>query len=68
MSCSAKKASEDAEDWDSFWKACLNAVGPEAQRLQETALGKWEGIEAGLPLAWHFDQLRECGFFRVDYF
>jgi len=39
--CRKNKGSENAEDWDSFWNAYLSAVGAEAQRLRETALGKW---------------------------
>lgn len=58
----------DMEDWESFWNAYLNALGNEARNIRQNALGDWEGIEEGLPLTWHFDQLRESGFSSVDCF
>ncbi|MHB0999258.1 MAG: class I SAM-dependent methyltransferase [Armatimonadota bacterium] len=62
------KATEYAEDWHSFWDAYLDMFELEAKKIRESALGEWEGIESGLPLAWHFDQLRKSGFSYVDCF
>ena len=59
---------EDAEDWEGFWRAYLTALGPDARQTREAALGGRDGIEAGLPLAWHLDQLRLHGFSHVDCF
>jgi len=56
------------DDWNGFWKAYLAALGLEAQGEREEAFGGWQGIEDGLPLAWHFDQLRQAGFASVDCF
>ena len=63
-----KAQRHDADDWDGFWKAYLGSLGPKEQKARTRALGKWEGIEQGLPLAWHFDELRRCGFSSVDCF
>ena len=57
-----------AEDWDCFWKTYLSVLGSKAREMRERALGSWEGNDTGLPLAWHFDQLRTCGFSSVDCF
>jgi SAM-dependent methyltransferase len=75
---SAMRAAEgayDADDWDGFWAACLRALGMadgESDGAVETGdrvLGGWEGgVEEGLPLAWHLDVLRRCGFRAVDCF
>jgi SAM-dependent methyltransferase len=57
-----------AEDWDRFWDAYLSALGGNAREIRQSALGAWEGIEEGLPLAWHLDKLRQHGFSVVDCF
>jgi hypothetical protein len=56
------------EDWDTFWREYLAELGAEARWKREEALGAWEGIEAGLPLWWHLDALREAGFEGADCF
>jgi SAM-dependent methyltransferase len=59
------------EDWDSFWAAYLAELGPEAAAERQRILGPWKGVEAGQPLAWHLDQLRQLrksGFSSVDCF
>ena len=66
--CRKSSAREGAEDWNAFWKAYLDALGPEAGQQREAALGKWEGIEEGLPLTWHLAQLRRYGLSHVDCF
>ncbi|MFH0909079.1 MAG: class I SAM-dependent methyltransferase [bacterium] len=58
----------EADDWDGFWSAYLQCLGPKAQEARTRILGKWQGIESGLPLIWHFDELRRCGFSSVDCF
>lgn len=57
-----------AEEWETFINAYLSELGPEAREMRQQALGTWEGIEDGLPLAWHFDQLRSAGFRHVECF
>ena len=58
-----------AEDWDTFWDAYARALGVDVDAIHERMLGGWEGgIEDGLPLAWHLDALRACGFASVDCF
>lgn len=59
----------DAEDWASFWTAYTAALGLDAPEVHQRVLGGWEGgIEQGMPLAWHIDQLRAAGFTAVDCF
>jgi hypothetical protein len=54
----------EADDWDGFWDAYLHALGAAPRKA-----GGWEGgVEVGLPLAWHLDVLRACGFRAVDCF
>jgi hypothetical protein len=60
--------SMQSEDWDTFWRNYLNALGPEAAEARASALGEWEGIEEGLSLTWHLDRLRDFGFSPVDCF
>jgi trans-aconitate methyltransferase len=61
-------APKQAENWDMFWRNYLDTLGPEAAEARAAALGEWEGIEEGLPLSWHLDQLRTVGFTAVDCF
>lgn len=35
---------------------------------REETFGAWAGVESGMPLAWHFDRLREAGFSTVECF
>jgi trans-aconitate methyltransferase len=63
-----KERDPDAEEWDTFMDSYLGELGPDARDVRERALGSIEGIEEGLPLVWHFDQLRACGFSFVDCF
>ncbi|MFZ6027752.1 MAG: class I SAM-dependent methyltransferase [Chloroflexota bacterium] len=64
----ATNAAMEGEDWDSFWSAYLAELGPEAAAERQRVLGEWHGVEAGQPLAWHLDQLRQAGFSSVDCF
>ena len=52
----------DRESWSSFWHAYSAALGWDPARMGEKGVGAWEGVEDGMPLAWHFDRLRESGF------
>ena len=40
----------------------------DARAVRADALGKWTGIEPGLPLAWHFAALRRARFTALDCF
>lgn len=57
-----------AEDWRSFWAAYGKALGVDIDELHGQLVGDWEGVEEGLPLAWHLDELRAAGFVSVDCF
>ncbi|MBN1641612.1 MAG: class I SAM-dependent methyltransferase [Anaerolineae bacterium] len=51
------------DDWSTFWRAYGAALG------RDLGDGGWEeGVEEGMPLAWHLDALRACGFASVDCF
>jgi SAM-dependent methyltransferase len=71
---SADANSGSAEPWDEFWTAYTSALGTDATEFLSAeadarVLGGWKGgVEQGLPLAWHFDALREAGFDAVDCF
>ncbi len=64
----ARQADPGADSWDGFWQAYGQALGPAVWALRERLVGPWEGVEAGLPLAWHLDELRASGFEAVDCF
>jgi SAM-dependent methyltransferase len=61
----ARAGQQEGKDWDDFWAAYGRAIGYTSQK----AVDGWEGgVEEGLPLAWHLDQLRACGFRATDCF
>jgi len=62
------EGTQGAEDWYQFWDAYLAELGPEVTAARRVALGRWDGIEDGQPLAWHLDELRAAGFAAVDCF
>ena len=64
----AAQSDPAADDWDSFINAYLAALGADASIARQQALGDWQGVEDGMPLAWHFDHLRQAGFPSVDCF
>jgi hypothetical protein len=68
MRCAGSAAS--GEDWDGFWEAYTQALGlPGKRRSTERVLGGWDGgVEEGLPLEWHFDQLKASGFSHPECF
>jgi SAM-dependent methyltransferase len=55
-----------AETWPEFWKAYAAALGADSSRMGGNVVGAWEGVEDGMPLAWHFDRLRESGFSSLE--
>ena len=58
-----------ADDWNSFWKAFGKALSGNIDEINKRVIGGWEGgIEDGLPLQWHFEKLKDCGFSYVDCF
>ena len=57
-----------ADDWDGFISAYLATLGAGAAAARQQALGGWQGVEDGMPLAWHFQHLRQVGFPTVDCF
>jgi len=56
------------EPWKSFWNDYLNLLGEDAKIKRVEALGNWNGVEEGLPLDWHFENLKMIGFQCVDCF
>ena len=59
----------NADDWEGFWKDYSDALGLQVHETRQRVIGAWEGgVEQGLPLTWHFDELRKNGFSSVDCF
>jgi len=57
------------EDWESFWKAYMKALGLKTPEIRQRVLGGWKGgVEKGMPLTWHFDKLKATGFTCIDCF
>jgi SAM-dependent methyltransferase len=54
--------------WDSFWNDLYKEIGEEAKKERKQAIGIWHGIEDGLPLDWHFQNMKDAGFINVDCF
>jgi SAM-dependent methyltransferase len=64
------EAKQEGEDWDGFWEAYARALGLSGQRrVTERVIGGWDGgVEEGLPLEWHFAELKASGFSRPECF
>ena len=64
------EAKQDGEDWEGFWEAYAQALGLSGQRrIAERVLGGWDGgVEEGLPLEWHFTELKASGFSHPECF
>ena len=64
------EAKHDGEDWESFWEAYARALGLSGQRrITERVIGGWGGgVEEGLPLEWHFAELKASGFSHPECF
>ena len=63
-----KEGHGEAENWGEFFQAYAQALGTDVDGIRQEIIGQWVAVEEGLPLAWHFDRLRECGFASVDCF
>ena len=57
-----------ADSWNEFFQAYAEALNMDIDSVRQNVIGQWVAVEEGLPLAWHFDRLRECGFASVDCF
>ena len=64
----AQEGNAGSDSWDEFWAAYGEALRQDVRRIRESEVGRWEGVEAGLPLTWHLDRLRAHGFAAVDCF
>jgi cyclopropane fatty-acyl-phospholipid synthase-like methyltransferase len=62
------KNPELKDPWESFWDDYLNVLGNVVKLKRAEAIGNWNGIEDGLPLEWHFENLKKAGFKQVDCF
>lgn len=64
----ARKA-KGADDWQGFWRAFGQALGVDLDSIHKEIAGGWSGgVEAGLPLPWHFHTLKASGLQYVDCF
>ncbi|MBN2581983.1 MAG: class I SAM-dependent methyltransferase [Planctomycetes bacterium] len=64
----SQETENESDSWDEFWQAFAAALGVDPARVGENVVAPWEGVEAGMPLAWHFERLRDAGFAYVDCF
>jgi len=65
----SRQGGAQSDHWDAFWREYSQALGFDLDPIRRRVAGDWEdGIEDGLPLAWHLDRLRESGFASVDCF
>jgi cyclopropane fatty-acyl-phospholipid synthase-like methyltransferase len=64
------EAKQDGEDWEGFWEAYAQTLGLSGmRRITERVLGGWDGgVEEGLPLEWHFAELKASGFSHPECF
>ncbi len=58
----------DGDRWSEFFQAYADALNMDVDSIRQRVAGEWVGVEEGLPLSWHFDRLRECGFVSADCF
>jgi len=56
------------EPWAGFWEDYLGMLGGEAKKRWDEIQASRRGVEGGMPLEWHFQQLRAAGFREVDCF
>ena len=65
----SRRGGARSDHWDAFWGEYSQALGLDLDPIRRRVAGEWEdGVEEGLPLAWHLDRLRESGFASVDCF
>ena len=58
-----------ADDWNGFWNAYAQALGVNRDELRQRLQANYErGVEQGMPLPWHFHELKAKGFRYVDCF
>ena len=57
-----------ADTWSGFFREYAQAVGTDPGTMGDKAVGSWTGVEEGMPLSWHFDQLRKNGFVSPECF
>ena len=55
-----------ADDWSGFWKAYGQALNVDMEAIHQRMARDQEGVEQGMPLAWHFHELKASGFRYVD--
>lgn len=56
-------------EWDSFWAEYMAALGLESREIHKRVLNSWNGgVEEGLFLEWHFENLKNAGFIDIDCF
>ncbi len=59
----------EGEDWETFWKAYMDAINLKLYEIDQRVLNSWGGgVEEGMPLSWHFDKLKKAGFICIDCF
>jgi len=63
-----KPGKSNADDWDGFWHAYGQALKINVKDFRKKLMGPWVGSENGLPLEWHFDNLKKAGFEAIDCF
>jgi cyclopropane fatty-acyl-phospholipid synthase-like methyltransferase len=59
---------ESSDTWEGFFEAYARAIGADPQTIGSNAVEPWEGVEQGMPLAWHFDRLLTAGFIAPECF
>jgi len=65
----SRQGGAQGDHWDAFWREYSQALGLDLDPIRRRVAADWEdGVEDGLPLAWHLDRLRESGFASVDCF
>jgi len=65
----AEHLNKQSDSWESFWEDYTKALGTNAREINMRVIGQWNGgIEEGMSLAWHFENLQESGFDCVDCF
>jgi ubiquinone/menaquinone biosynthesis C-methylase UbiE len=63
-----KYKKSNADDWNGFWLAYGRALKINVKDFRKKLTEPWVGSEQGLPLTWHFEQLKASGFEAVDCF
>jgi len=57
------------EDWEVFWAEYMAALGLENREIHQRVLNSWKGgVEEGMSLEWHFENLKNAGFIDIEQF